>query len=174
MLRRKGSETPDLVLVANAIAPSLENPDHLSLAALVGRGLTGESLSAEERGQDATAFDVSDETFEETLGRHEDPDEVSANDGLIGETVAAIGPTEPEAPFVKTILCTTLQGAKGLSGEHIFIVGLMGGHLPRDNANPSDKETCEFLVALSRTRTVDGRRTDRLDTLAPSRRTMVA
>jgi superfamily I DNA/RNA helicase len=51
-----------------------------------------------------------------------------------------------------TILCTTLKGAKGLSAEHVFVVGLMNGHLPVDPRSPSDEEVCEFLVALSRTR----------------------
>jgi hypothetical protein len=50
------------------------------------------------------------------------------------------------------IVCTTLVGAKGLSAPHVFIVGLMNGHLPRDPHNITDDEVCRMIVALSRTR----------------------
>jgi superfamily I DNA/RNA helicase len=124
---------------------------HLGVASLVGRDLKGETLSELERGLVATALDVSVDELDQALSRNDDPEEVSVTKGLFGEGAGLSEPTEPEP--VKTILCTTLQGAKGLSAEHVFIVGLMGGHLPRDNANPTDREICEFLVALSRTRT---------------------
>ena len=44
---------------------------------------------------------------------------------------------------------TSLVGAKGLSAEHVFIVGLNDRHLP---SKAGDDEICGFLVGLSRTR----------------------
>jgi len=50
------------------------------------------------------------------------------------------------------ILFTNLVGSKGLSAEHVFVVGMMNGHFPRDAKAITDEEICSFLVALSRTR----------------------
>ncbi len=50
------------------------------------------------------------------------------------------------------ILFTNLVGSKGLSAEHVFVVGMMDGHFPRDRNAITDEEVCSFLVALSRTR----------------------
>jgi superfamily I DNA/RNA helicase len=51
-----------------------------------------------------------------------------------------------------SVLCTTLLGAKGLSAEHVFLVGVNEGHFPRDNAKVTDEEICQLVVALTRTR----------------------
>jgi superfamily I DNA/RNA helicase len=51
-----------------------------------------------------------------------------------------------------TILFTSLQGAKGLSACHVFIVGFVNGHFPQDPNAISDNEVCSLLGALSRTR----------------------
>jgi superfamily I DNA/RNA helicase len=63
---------------------------------------------------------------------------------------------EPEADAVEEgvpdVLFTSLVGAKGLSAEHVFIVGLNNGHLPSNAAAIADDEICAFLVGLSRTR----------------------
>jgi superfamily I DNA/RNA helicase len=68
-------------------------------------------------------------------------------------------PTTPPTPAAESsgiippsILWTTLKGAKGLSAEHVFVVGLMNGHFPDRGTAPSDEEICELLVELSRTR----------------------
>ena len=42
------------------------------------------------------------------------------------------------------------MGAKGLSAQHVFIVGLHEGDLPRNSANIDDLEVCQFLVGLTR------------------------
>lgn len=65
--------------------------------------------------------------------------------------------TEPSAtemqpatpPIVKL---TSFEGAKGLSAQHVFIVGLHEGDLPRDPNNIQDIEICRFVVGLTRTR----------------------
>ena len=50
------------------------------------------------------------------------------------------------------VLFTTLVGSKGLSAEHVFIVGMNEGHFPRRAGTITDDEVCTFLVALNRTR----------------------
>ena len=51
-----------------------------------------------------------------------------------------------------TIKLTSFEGAKGLSAQHVFIIGLHAGDLPRDAKNIQDLEICKFLVALTRTK----------------------
>jgi superfamily I DNA/RNA helicase len=47
---------------------------------------------------------------------------------------------------------TSFEGAKGLSAQHVFIVGMHEGELPRDAKNIKDLEICRFLVGLTRVR----------------------
>ena len=48
------------------------------------------------------------------------------------------------------IVVATLVGAKGLQASHVFVVGVNGGHFPRDNRCPTDSEVCQLIVALTR------------------------
>lgn len=50
------------------------------------------------------------------------------------------------------VVCTSLIGSKGLSAEHVFIVGFNNGDFPRDPASIKPIEICQLIVALSRTR----------------------
>ena len=50
------------------------------------------------------------------------------------------------------ILCTSLAGCKGLSANHVFLVGMNDGHLPYKRASITDDEVCQLIVALSRSR----------------------
>lgn len=50
-----------------------------------------------------------------------------------------------------SILLTSFQGCKGISGGFVFIVGANNGVFPRGNTI-SDVEICQFIVALTRTR----------------------
>jgi superfamily I DNA/RNA helicase len=50
------------------------------------------------------------------------------------------------------IKVTSFEGAKGLSAQHVFIVGLHEGDLPRDKDNIQDIEVCRFVVGLTRTK----------------------
>jgi len=52
-------------------------------------------------------------------------------------------------PRIKLV---TYEGAKGLSAQHVFILGLQDGDLPRNANDIKDIELCKFLVALTRTR----------------------
>jgi superfamily I DNA/RNA helicase len=45
---------------------------------------------------------------------------------------------------------TTLEGAKGLQAEHVFVVGMNEKHFPRSNKAPTDHEVCCMIVALTR------------------------
>jgi superfamily I DNA/RNA helicase len=51
-----------------------------------------------------------------------------------------------------TIVCSTMVSAKGLSAEHVFIVGFNNEHFPRQPNAITDYEICCLLVGLSRTR----------------------
>jgi ATP-dependent DNA helicase UvrD/PcrA len=137
-----------------SVLPDEFRREHIEIAGIARRGFAREALDADERARLATGFGIDVDDLDEILRRSEDPDAPDPNEALFGGPATNEETAGPEARGAeKTVLCTTLQGAKGLSAEHVFIVGLMGGHLPRDNANPTDKEICEFLVALSRTRT---------------------
>lgn len=50
------------------------------------------------------------------------------------------------------IKLTSFEGAKGLSAQHVFIIGMHEGELPRDTMNIEDIEICRFLVGLTRTK----------------------
>ena len=56
---------------------------------------------------------------------------------------------DDQGPIIKL---TSFEGAKGLSAQHVFMVGLHEGELPRDSANIQDIEICKFVVGLTRTR----------------------
>lgn len=67
-------------------------------------------------------------------------------DALEDMPPAAAGEEEPD------ILFTSLVSSKGLSAEHVFIVGMNNNHFPRNPAAITDDEICSLIVALSRTR----------------------
>ena len=51
-----------------------------------------------------------------------------------------------------TVRLSSFEGAKGMSAQHVFLVGLHAGDLPRDEKNIQDIEICKFLVGLTRTK----------------------
>jgi len=50
------------------------------------------------------------------------------------------------------IKLTSYEGAKGLSAQHVFLVGLHDGDLPRNAHHIQYIEICRFLVGLTRTK----------------------
>ncbi len=50
------------------------------------------------------------------------------------------------------IKLTTYLGAKGLSANHVFVLGLENGIFPKDPTNISNDEACQFIVLLTRAR----------------------
>lgn len=89
---------------------------------------------------------LSDEYREQILEEMRQWREVEANKRM--DEGATPAPPQ-EGP---TIRCTTFEGSKGLSAQHVFVVGLQEGELPRDRRNIRDLEICRLIVALTRTR----------------------
>jgi superfamily I DNA/RNA helicase len=57
--------------------------------------------------------------------------------------------TASAAPKVKV---TSFEGAKGLSAQYVFLIGLHSGDMPRNAAAILDIEICRFLVGMTRTK----------------------
>lgn len=53
------------------------------------------------------------------------------------------------APMVKV---TSFEGAKGLSAQYVFLIGLHSEEIPRNAADVQDIEICRFLVGMTRTK----------------------
>ena len=53
----------------------------------------------------------------------------------------------PQQPFIKA---TSFEGSKGMSAQHVFIVGMHENELPRDSTQIQDIEICRFVVGLTR------------------------
>ena len=117
---------------------------HRRPAALVERLLDGEDLTVDEIAELETATDMTIDQIHAALGT--DPEE-EGDEGAEGYDEEA--EAEDEGP---TIVCTSQVGAKGLSAEHVFIVGMVNGDIPRDPNNVTDDEVCQLIVGLSRTR----------------------
>lgn len=125
---------------------------HQAIGDLVQLSREGHSITDEERARLVEALGVTDADLDETLAAPDDSDNAEQDDDeesadTYDEEGSADDSLEP------TILCTTLMGAKGLSAEHVFVVGAMRGHFPARDDDPTDTEIRQFLVALSRART---------------------
>ena len=55
-------------------------------------------------------------------------------------------------PVRATIKFASFEGSKGLSAQHVFVVGLHEGDLPRRPGAVDDLEVCKMIVAITRTR----------------------
>jgi hypothetical protein len=110
---------------------------HLELAKLIGLLGAGQELAEQDAARLVNAVERSLPEIREFLGVEDDVEEQPTLDGDL---------EEPD------ILFTSLVGAKGLSAEHVFIVGFNDGHLPRKVDAITDEEICCLLVGLSRTR----------------------
>jgi superfamily I DNA/RNA helicase len=116
---------------------------HLEIAQLLATLIEAEQLDDADEQRLCTALERTIKEVREQLELEPvDVEEAEMEESGGGEENA-------EAP---DILFTSLVGAKGLSAEHVFIVGLNNGHLPRDAKAIADDEICGFLVGLSRTR----------------------
>jgi superfamily I DNA/RNA helicase len=85
------------------------------------------------------------------------PDELKEK--ILGEATAfeveqdAVSPEVPQPDKTKpTVKLTSFEGSKGLSAQHVFVVGVHENELPRNANAIQDLEICKFLVALTRTR----------------------
>jgi superfamily I DNA/RNA helicase len=111
--------------------------EHRGFAKLVGILLEGGKLSDEQEAKLCAVLELPLQRIQALLA-NDDPDAESEEVPVPGDT--------PD------ILFTSLVGSKGLSAEHVFVVGLNNGHFPRKVAAITDDEICQFVVALSRTR----------------------
>ena len=60
--------------------------------------------------------------------------------------------TSDEPNDAMNIKLTSYEGSKGLSAQHVFLVGLHSVDLPRNPEQIKDIEICKFVVGLTRTR----------------------
>lgn len=110
---------------------------HLAYVLLVAALLHEQELDDPAITELTTVLDMDADKIKTVLGINADQGEDEDEDG------------ETDEP---SIACTTLVGAKGLSAEHVFIVGLVDGEFPKDPAAVIDDEVCKLIVGLSRTR----------------------
>jgi ATP-dependent DNA helicase UvrD/PcrA len=67
----------------------------------------------------------------------------------VTEAAAAAPELDKSKPTIKL---TSFEGSKGLSAQHVFIVGVHENELPKNALDIKDLEICKFLVSLTRTR----------------------
>jgi hypothetical protein len=124
---------------------------HLEIVASVRSLRDGNQLTDDEQRQLCEAVGASIDEIREKLKIADDrdtDDEAGALEENFGEAAAQENVVADEP----SIICTSLVGAKGLSGGYVYIVGCNNGHFPQDPHAITDEEVCCFLVALSRTR----------------------
>lgn len=68
----------------------------------------------------------------------------------LGLTPKPLAP-EPDKSLPRIVL-TSFTGAKGLSADYVFVVGMIDGHFPQKPDAITDTDVCELIVALTRTR----------------------
>jgi superfamily I DNA/RNA helicase len=133
--------------LADALPDEYRNR-HLEIASLVRVLLDGEQLVGDQEARLCAAVGKAIGEVRETLRIPDDNEEGDVGEAAIGETAVQEGVSEEEP----TIICTSLVGAKGLSGGYVYIVGCNDTHFPRNPNAITDEEVCCYLVALSRTR----------------------
>jgi hypothetical protein len=106
---------------------------HLAVVTLLGKVANGDPLTVEET---EALEQATDHPIEEVRDRVLTPPP---------------GPAAEPDKTKPTILVTTYVGAKGLSGGHVFILGMNVGFLPR-KATVTDEDVRLFIVGLTRTR----------------------
>lgn len=118
---------------------------HLAIAEIVRALLDREEVEADAMSRVSKAIRVPAEGLEDVLRAAQERDEEA-------ETAGRRPLGVPEDPALPSILVTSMNGAKGLSAEHVFVVGCMNTYFPEDPAHPTDQEVSQLIVALSRTR----------------------
>ena len=59
---------------------------------------------------------------------------------------------ETKAASAPKVKVTSFEGAKGLSAQYVFLIGLHSGEMPRNAGDVQDIEICRFLVGITRTK----------------------
>ena len=60
--------------------------------------------------------------------------------------------SEVDGAVVPMVKVTSFEGAKGLSAQYVFLIGLHSEEIPRNAADVQDIEICRFLVGMTRTK----------------------
>lgn len=123
--------------------PSEYRAKYLRLAGLAGKVRNGGIVTDDEIIALESATEKSLATVKEELNR------IVQNDSKAYAESPPSG--DGSSP---SVICTSFQGAKGLSASHVFIVGFNNGHFPRNPRAIKEQEVCSLLVGLSRTRSV--------------------
>jgi len=111
---------------------------HLAVAQLVEKARSGDKLSKKEQQEVASAIGCEIDNLKTLLG---------------GPSAEEMGDVETRAVGeLPNILCTSLLGSKGLSANHVFIVGMNNGHFPQNPSAITDTEACQLIVGLARAR----------------------
>lgn len=125
--------------LADLLPDDYRNP-HLRVVALIRSLREGNSLATEEESLLVSKTGESIQSLrsieeEEAAGPEASQEEEEAESDEIQPSIAVTG---------------SLVAAKGLQAEHVFIVGLHTGELPRDESAPTEAEVCQLLVGLTR------------------------
>jgi superfamily I DNA/RNA helicase len=79
---------------------------------------------------------------------------VAYRDAILAAVAAWVEPEaeepKPEDLSKPTVELVSFERSKGLSAQHVFVVGLQDGSLP--GKTPKDVDVCKFVVAITRTR----------------------
>src|SRR2546425_8826066 len=68
--------------------------------------------------------------------------------GFSAESIPVQAPeVDQSKPVIKL---TSFEGSKGLSAQHVFVVGVHENELPKRISDIKDLEICKFLVSLTR------------------------
>jgi superfamily I DNA/RNA helicase len=105
---------------------------------------TGSEVTARDRVREAkeknyALVDVFPETEKETI---------------LAEARATLEVEKPAVPGegLAKVKLTSYEGAKGLSAQYVFLVGLHANEMPKNAEEIQDIEICKFLVGLTRTK----------------------
>jgi superfamily I DNA/RNA helicase len=116
---------------------------HLPHAQSMARLIEGGDLEADHQATLEAAVELDIEHIRAELALDRDVADESKERTHVEEQAEADAPS---------IVCSTMVSAKGLSAEHVFIVGFNDEHFPRHPDAITDYEVCCLVVALSRTR----------------------
>lgn len=101
--------------------------------------------------REVIARSVTDGSTLSTLIAQDYKERILAEAATLRDPNVEESPAPPEDPR-PTVRLVSFEGSKGLSAQHVFIVGLQDGVLPRSPGAIGEIEICRMIVALTRTR----------------------
>ena len=126
---------------------------HIKYALLVAKLRDGEELDSSEVAQLEGATGMSVGQIMIALGVVEGDEPMEVDESIAEAAPIANGQAVKAAhEFPLSGLCTTILSSKGLAALYVFVVGVVEGQFPKDSSSLKEKEACEFIVALTRTK----------------------